>query len=50
VNGEGRFPFLTTGPETPQRYEELRKAVDEHCPVLEVFANKTAVETSISVD
>jgi SAM-dependent methyltransferase/uncharacterized OsmC-like protein len=37
-----------TGPETPERYEELRQAVNNHCPVLDVFTNPVPVTTSMS--
>jgi rhodanese-related sulfurtransferase/uncharacterized OsmC-like protein len=37
-----------SGPETAERYEELRRAVDEHCPVLDIFANPVPVCTSMS--
>lgn len=36
-----------TGPESHDRYEELRRAVDEHCPMLDVVANPVAVTTAI---
>lgn len=35
------------GPETPERYEELRRTVDEHCPMLDVVANPVPTRTSI---
>ena len=35
------------GPESQERYEALRAAVDEHCPVLDLFANATPVTTSV---
>jgi putative redox protein len=38
-----------TGPETAARYEELRRAVDAHCPVLDVFTNPVPVTTTLSV-
>ncbi|GAA1135474.1 OsmC family protein [Microbacterium natoriense] len=28
-----------TGPDTAEQYEELRRVVDAHCPVLDLFAN-----------
>ena len=34
-----RLEVTVTGPESPERYEELAAAVDEHCPVLDLFAN-----------
>ncbi|WP_033290044.1 OsmC family protein [Amycolatopsis jejuensis] len=36
------------GPAGADRYEELRRAVDEHCPVLDLFRNETPVTTTIS--
>jgi uncharacterized OsmC-like protein len=38
-----------SGPETPERYEALRRAVDDHCPVLDVFTNEVTVQTSVAV-
>lgn len=32
-----------TGPNTPEEYERLRAVVDEHCPVLDLFANSVPV-------
>jgi len=37
-----------TGPESPERYEELRRAVDTHCPVLDIFANAVPVRTHLA--
>ena len=37
------------GPEPLERYEELRRAVDAHSPVLDVFANPVTVTTALSV-
>lgn len=37
------------GPESAERYEELRQAVDDHCPVLDLFANPVPVTTSVHV-
>jgi putative redox protein len=37
-----------TGPETEERYNELRAAVDAHCPVLDLFANATPVTASVT--
>lgn len=36
-----------SGPEPAERYEELRRAVDEHCPVLDIFSNPVPVTTSM---
>jgi|SRR5829696_1875411 len=38
-----------SGPDAPERYEELRRAVDEHCPVLDVFANPVPVRTALTL-
>ncbi|MBB4687486.1 OsmC family protein [Amycolatopsis jiangsuensis] len=35
------------GPAPAERYEELRRAVDEHCPVLDLFRHETPVSTKI---
>ena len=37
-----------TGPETDQRYAELTKAVDEHCPVLDVITVGVPVHSKFS--
>ncbi|GAA3639871.1 OsmC family protein [Microbacterium awajiense] len=42
-----RLVIELTGPESAERYEQLRQAVDEHCPVLDLFANPTPVTTSV---
>ncbi|WP_217183019.1 OsmC family protein [Streptomyces sp. AC495_CC817] len=34
-----RVAVRITGPDAEERYEELRRVVDEHCPVLDLFAN-----------
>ena len=36
-----------SGPESAARYDELRRAVDEHCPVLDSVANPVTVSTAI---
>ncbi len=35
------------GPESLERYDELRRVVDEHCPVFDLFANATPVTTTV---
>jgi uncharacterized OsmC-like protein len=45
--GEVRLAVTLTGPESEDRYQELRDAVDAHCPVLDLFANATPVITSV---
>jgi uncharacterized OsmC-like protein len=47
--GEVRLLVRLTGPETAERYEELRAAVDAHCPVLDLFQNPTPVTTRVEV-
>lgn len=36
-----------TGPESQERYQELAAAVDEHCPVLDLFSNPVPVTRTI---
>ncbi|HEU4808139.1 MAG TPA: OsmC family protein [Homoserinimonas sp.] len=43
-----RLAITITGPETDARYQELREAVDAHCPVLDLFANPTPVSVTIA--
>jgi hypothetical protein len=38
-----------TGPETPERYQQLAAAVDEHCPVLDLFRDPVPVDRTITV-
>ena len=42
-----RLTISITGPETDERYQELRTVVDAHCPVLDLFANPTPVSVSV---
>lgn len=44
---EVRLTVDLTGPESEERYRQLRDAVDAHCPVLDLFANPTPVVTSV---
>lgn len=44
-----RFHVELTGPDTAERYEQLRAEVDAHCPVLDLFRNATPVTNSLSV-
>ncbi len=37
-------------PEPPQRLAELRRAVDRHCPVLDVFVAPVPVSTTLRMD
>src|SRR5690606_31319987 len=43
-----RLDIELTGPETLERYDELREAVDANCPVLDLFANPTPVEVRVT--
>jgi len=47
---EIRVEVRLTGPETAERYAELQRAVDEHCPVLDLFTNRTPVRSTLVVD
>lgn len=42
-----RLAITITGPESEERYQELRAAVDAHCPVLDIFANATPVSAVV---
>jgi putative redox protein len=44
-----RLNVAIAGPESLERYEALHAAVDEHCPVLDLFANPTPVTTTVSL-
>lgn len=46
---EVRLLVHLTGPESAERYEELRAAVDAHCPVLDLVQNPTPVTTRVEV-
>lgn len=43
-----RLAITISGPETDARYQELRAAVDAHCPVLDLFANATPVSITVA--
>ncbi|MGO1977129.1 OsmC family protein [Brachybacterium tyrofermentans] len=45
---EVRLDIEFSGPETNERYAELRDAVDAHCPVLDIFQNPTPVMTTVT--
>jgi uncharacterized OsmC-like protein len=47
VPGEVRCLVTVTGPEEAARYEELARAVDEHCPVLDLFASPVNVRREL---
>jgi uncharacterized OsmC-like protein len=44
-----RVEVTPNGPESAERYQELADAVDEHCPVLDLFSNATPVERKVTV-
>jgi uncharacterized OsmC-like protein len=44
-----RTRVTLSGPETVERYEELQRAVDAHCPVLDLFANPVQASTTLTV-
>ena len=46
---EVRLEITPTGPEAPERYQELADAVDAHCPVLDLFTNATPVQRRIAI-
>ena len=43
-----RLDVSVTGPESPERYQELAAAVDEHCPVLDLFRNLVPVTRALA--
>jgi putative redox protein len=43
-----RLAVTVTGPESDERYAELAAAVDEHCPVLDLFTNPVPVSRTIA--
>lgn len=43
--GDIRVVVTLSGPASQGRYDELAAAVDEHCPVLDLFRNPTPVTT-----
>jgi len=43
-----RVEVTVTGPESPERYQELAAAVDRHCPVLDLFANPVPVTRTLA--
>ncbi|SMY12667.1 OsmC family protein [Brevibacterium jeotgali] len=45
---EVRLAIELSGPESDERYDELREAVDAHCPVLDIFQNPTPVTTTVT--
>jgi uncharacterized OsmC-like protein len=45
-----RVEVSVTGPESEERYAELAAAVDEHCPVLDLFKNPVPVARAIAAE
>ena len=43
-----RVEVTVAGPESAERYAELAAAVDEHCPVLDLFKNPVPVTRTIA--
>ncbi|GAA3557801.1 OsmC family protein [Amycolatopsis ultiminotia] len=43
-----RISVELEGPAPAERYEQLRRAVDEHCPVLDLFRHETPVSTKLA--
>ena len=43
-----RVEVTVAGPESQQRYAELAAAVDEHCPVLDLFKNPVPVSRALT--
>jgi hypothetical protein len=35
------------GPETAEKYAELQQVVDQNCPVLDLFANRTPITATL---
>ncbi len=46
--GAVRLAITVSGPESEERYHELQTAVDEHCPVLDLFSNATPVSATVT--
>jgi uncharacterized OsmC-like protein len=45
-----RVEVSVAGPESTERYAELAAAVDEHCPVLDLFKNPVPVTRAIATE
>jgi uncharacterized OsmC-like protein len=43
-----RLDISISGPESAERYNDLREAVDAHCPVLDLFANPTPISVTVA--
>jgi uncharacterized OsmC-like protein len=48
--GGVRHRVVLIGPEPAERYRELARAVDRHCPVLDIVANGVPVERTVQVE
>ncbi len=46
---EIRMTVHLSGPESPERYQELHRRVGTNCPVLDTIANPVRVETSLEI-
>ena len=44
-----RVQIGITGQEPPERYQQLATAVDQHCPVLDLFRNPVPVDRTITI-
>ena len=47
--GALRVKLRIQGPESPARYEELRRVVDAHCPVFDLCSNAAPVKVEMRV-
>ena len=45
-----RITTYVKGPETAERYAQLQRAVEENCPVLDLFANETPITGELIVN
>lgn len=46
--GDVRVSVELEGSASRERYEDLKREVDEHCPVLDLFRNETPVSTKLT--
>lgn len=44
---EVRLKISVTGPESDERYQELQRVVDAHCPVLDLLSNATPIKSEL---
>jgi uncharacterized OsmC-like protein len=47
--GAVRIVVSPRGPESDERYQELARAVDEHCPVFDLFANSVPIARELKL-